>query len=100
MAKETPRADTVFVFEQPNPALPYLIDSSTIPPGDRGNAKLGRLTVLDLKYIVGLRDKNSKDVSANVKALTLDDIHSLGRCFAAHWGMDYPNRVYSCCCCG
>lgn len=100
MAKETPRANTVYVFEQPNPALPFLIDNGSIPAAERGNARLGALTVLDLKHIVGLRDKNSKDITPNVKALTLDDIHSLGRCFAAHWNMDYPNRVYSCCCCG
>lgn len=102
MAKENPRQDTVWVFEQSGTRSgdPYLISSSEIPSGERGNARLAPLTVRDLKHIVGLRDRNNKDVSATVKALTLSDIYSLGRIFAAVWNMDYPDKIFSCCCCG
>lgn len=83
----------------------YLITNATVDqkkPGLRQQAqwtKLRDLTVQDLFHLIGFRDNND-DLSDRVKKLALEDIHTLGELWSAHTGMNYPNKVYSCCCCG
>lgn len=98
MAKETPRdKDKVYVFQQGNSeAENYLIPAGTI--AGRGNARLKKLLVVDLMHIVGLRNKDG-NISGRVSDLTVDDIHQLGQIFASHTGMNYPDKIMSCCCC-
>ena len=101
MAQEAPRPnpENIFVFQQGSATTDrFLIPGSSIPSGV-GNNRLRALKVTDLMNLVGLRE-SSGDVSDRVKMLTLDDIHQLGRAFAAHWGKDYPDKIFSCCCCG
>ncbi len=101
MPQEPPRQnpDQVFVFQQtPGGTERYLVPSGNIPTG-MGNARLKTLKLTDLMNLVGLREPGG-DVSPRVKSLTLDDIHILGRIMANHWNKDYPDKIFSCCCCG
>jgi hypothetical protein len=102
MGQEAPRPNPgqIFVFQQgTSTSERFLIPGNSIPAGDRNNSRLRALKVTDLMNIVGLRESGG-DVSPQVKALTLEDIHALGRAFAMHWGKDYPDKIFSCCCCG
>lgn len=95
--------DNVDVFED-GPHADWLIDSADVPGDIKSNAaiydKLKPLTLRDLYHLVGFRHRGD-DLSSTVKDLTLKDIHALGRCFKGHLkDMGYPDKVFSCCCCG
>jgi hypothetical protein len=95
--------DSVDVFED-GPHADFLIASADVPNGVKNNAaiydKLKPLTLRDLFHVVGFRH-GGDDLSSHVKALNMEDIHALGRCFKSHLkDMGYPDKVFSCCCCG
>lgn len=102
MAQVTPRnLDKVGVLEG-GAQGEFLIPTSTfkgkITTAQFNNMK--DLTIKDLYHIIGFRvGSNPGKVSDRSKALTLDDIHALGRVFALHTAMTYPDMVMSCCCC-
>jgi hypothetical protein len=105
--------DQVDVF-QGGPHGDWLIDDADVPANIRNSgswARLRVLTIRDLFYINSFR-KNPPPpqpgeqpkppiVSDASKALTVADLHALGRCFTASRinDMSYPDMVIACCCC-
>jgi hypothetical protein len=104
MGQQTPRnLDNVSVFEGSKPD--FLIPTRTItsavgtlPTETKG--RMQNLTLRDLYHILGFRVGSSPGkLSPAVLKLQTQDIHLLGKIFAQHTGMAYPDMVNSCCCC-
>lgn len=98
--------DQKFVFQggRSDPAE-WLIDDKDVATSIRNGNSWGRiknLTIEDLFHIIGFRvgAAPNDNLGPRVKDLQLEDIHALGRAFAKHVSMGYPDMVYSCCCCG
>ena len=101
--------DKTDVFEHPGGGgrADWLIADGEVPVAEKAKAswhKIKNLSVRDLYFVIGFNDDSGGggmgDIPAHIKQLSLDDIHALGRCFANHLGMGYPDKVFSCCCCG
>ncbi len=105
MPQQQPRnLDNINVFEGGNKP-DFLIPSATITAavGNLPAARVQRmqnLTLRDLFHILGFRSGPSPGtLSPAVLQLQTQDIHVLGKIFAQHVSMAYPDMVNSCCTC-
>ena len=94
---------TTDAFEHAGGTNNYLIPAATVTGSglDSDGARWARvkdLTLQDMFHILGFR--KSDDIGPRIRKLQLSDIHAIGKTFNDHYSMEYPDKIYSCCCCG
>lgn len=98
-----PRSLDIDAFEHTGSNKDFLIPAATVTGSglDSDGARWARvknMSLKDLFHVLGFR--KGDEIGANVRPLHVEDIHAIGKTFAMHYSLEYPDKIYSCCCCG